>query len=104
MIESSTTPTYKLGGAAATAMETECGLVFCRQPLEIQGTTRDVVAVWKANEPQGAPAYVVVLSPFIRTTESLLGCAVLALEHLGITRPRLGSIQRVAGVFAKMAG
>ncbi len=104
MSEFGTTPTYKFGGDHAVKMAFECGLVFSRQPLDIQGKTRDVVAVWKENEPQGAPAYVVVLSPFMRTTESLIGCAVLALEHLGITRPRLGSIQRVAGVFAKMAG
>jgi hypothetical protein len=104
MSESSTTHSYKFGGDQAINLACECGLVFSRQPMDIHGETRDVVAVWKENAPQGAPAYVVVLSPVMRTTESLIGCAVLALEYLGITRPRLGSIQRVAGVFAKMAG
>ncbi len=98
------TTIYKFGGDQAVNLTCECGLVFSRQSMDIQGETRDVVAVWKENAPQDAPGYVLVLGPVAWSTEGLIGCAVLALEYLGITRPRLSSIQRVAGVFAKMAG
>jgi hypothetical protein len=46
---------------------------------------------------------VVVIGSVTRTTESLIGCAVLALEHVGITRPRIGSIKRVAEVVQRLS-
>jgi hypothetical protein len=90
------------GGPKAEAFEYECGLVFCRQPMEVAGETRKVVAVWKPNQTNNSPVYAMVIDKF-RCFESMIGCAVLALETVGITRPRLGSIQRVAGVFAKLS-
>ena len=96
------TPIQSFGGKAATAFEYECGLVFCRQPMEVAGKTREVVAVWKASDTHDSPVYAMVIDKY-RGLENLIGCAVLALEHVGITRPRLGSIQRVAGVFSKLS-
>lgn len=96
-------PTLTIGGTAALATRIESGIVFCRQMLEINGHPRHIIAAWKSEaDLKDAPVYVTCIDRIPRTTETLLGCAVLALEHLGISRPRLGTIQRVAGAFAEM--
>jgi hypothetical protein len=46
---------------------------------------------------------VFVIGSVTRTTENLIGCAVLALKHVGITRPRIGSIKRVAEVVQRLS-
>lgn len=98
-----TGPAITFGGSAALSTRLESGLMFCRQILEINGNPRHIIAVWKCEEDlKDAPVYVTCIDRIPKTTETLLGCAVLALEHLGIGRPRLGTIQRVAGVFTEM--
>lgn len=67
-----------------------------------------VVAVWREPDPAGQQsqnpsAYVMAANMLARGTEALLGCAVLCLDHLGINRPRVGTIQRVAGMLAEMS-
>lgn len=98
-----TGPAMTFGGRAALATRIESGIVFCRQMQEINGHDRHIIAAWKADEDlKDSPVYLVCIDRIPKTTETLLGCAVLALEHLGINRPRLGTIQRVAGAFAEM--
>lgn len=99
-----TGPALTIGGSAALAIRIESGLMFCRQILEINGHQRHVIAVWKCGDEdqKDHPVYLTCIDRIPRTTETLLGCALLALEHLGIGRPRLGTIQRVAGAFAEM--
>jgi len=59
------------------------------------GRSRDVVAVWRPSGLKESPVFVAAIGP--RSQEAMLGGAVLALAHLGIDRPRIRSIQRVAG-------
>lgn len=100
-------PVYKFGGTAAQRFEHACGLIFCRQAFNLNGTVVDVVAIWRepdqAQITQNCPVYVMVCNMISRGTEAVLGCAVLCLEHLGINRPRLGTIQRVAGMLTEMS-
>lgn len=99
-----TGPALTIGGRAALATRIESGIVFCRQMLELNGQQRHIIAAWKVDDEglKDSPVYVTCIDRIPKTTETLLGCAVLALEHLGIGRPRLGTIQRVAGAFAEM--
>jgi hypothetical protein len=99
-----TGPALTIGGRAALATRIESGIVFCRQMLELNGQERHIIAAWKVDDEglKDSPVYVTCIDRIPKTTETLLGCAVLALEHLGIGRPRLGTIQRVAGAFAEM--
>lgn len=46
--------------------------------------------------------FAMVINGAARTQEDVLGCAVLALEHVGVKRPRIGTVRRVAGVMAEM--
>lgn len=102
-------PTYTLGGPVAHRFVHACGLIFCRQPLEVAGQSMMVVAVWREPDPasgqqsKNPPAYVMAANMLARGTEALLGCAVLCLDHLGINRPRVGTIQRVAGMLAELS-
>lgn len=85
-----------------------CGLVFCRRGFMANGAAVDVVAVWREPEPGQPPqanstVYAMPCNMLSRGTECLLGCAVLYLDHLGIGRPRVGTIQRVAGMLAELS-
>lgn len=103
-----TNPMYTFGGRSAHRFQHACGLIFCRQAFDFEGRTYDVVAIWREPDPAQAkkepgPVYVMACDMMSRGTEAILGCAVLCLEHLGISRPRLGTIQRVSGMLAEMS-
>jgi hypothetical protein len=62
---------------------------------EVHVSRRDVLAVWS---PGVDADFAMVIDGAARTQEDVLGCAVLALEHMGVDRPRIGTVQRAAGV------
>jgi len=102
MTKESKPPTAQtIGGSKASATAFDSGLFFSRQPMRIKGRSREVVAVWRPPRLTDSPVFVAAIGP--RSQESMLGCAVLALAHLGVNRPRIGSIQRVAGVMQRLS-
>ena len=88
------------GGAAAFEFRQDAGLVFCRQMADVEGAKRHVLAVWR---PGKDGVYAIVLDGPKRTDEDVLGCALTALAVVGrVERPRVRTIERVAGVLAEM--
>ena len=92
--------TQTIGGIASTATAFEFGFFFSSQLMQVKGRSREVVAVWRPTAHNDSPVFVAAVGP--RSHEAMLGCAVLALAHLGINRPRITSIQGVAGVLKKL--
>ena len=102
MTKGLTPPTAQtIGGSKSKVTAFEFGFFFSRQSMRIKGRSRDVVAVWRPSGLNESPVFVAAIGP--RSREAMLGCAVLALAHLGVDRPRIRSIQRVAGVMQRLS-